>query len=277
MHISFFQKRLLSPCFCAHFREKRLHFAIKCGKINAKQAKWGENVKILFFDMEFANGKIAGSVFSFGYVVTDEEFNILTDPTDICINPDCEWNDYVAKNILAYPMETIEASPLFPNCYTEISELFASVDMAVGFSVGNDIAALRRACERYGLSPILYRWFDMEKLCRIADKHREAHGLAGCVTAWCGQAPENQHRSDGDAFATMQLMRAVCEDAHVDAEMLMIAYPECAGDTAIVPQKEPKKSKNAHTVGKNGKKRRRRRSGQTTKKAENSEAEGEVK
>lgn len=245
--------------------------------MDVKQAKWGENVKILFFDMEFANGKIAGSVFSFGYLVTDEEFNILTEPADICINPDCEWNDYVAKNILAYPMETIEASPLFPACYAEISELFASVDVAVGFSVGNDIAALRRVCERYELSPILYRWFDMEKLCRMADKHREAHGLAGYVTAWCGQAPENQHRSDGDALATMHLMRAVCKDAHVDAEMLMIAYPECAGDTAIVPQKEPKKSKNTHTVGKSSRKRRRPRHRKKKDTEAKSPTEGEVK
>lgn len=220
--------------------------------------KVGEVLKLLFFDMEFANGKIPGSVFSFGYVITDEEFNILSGPSDICINPDCEWNEYVAKNILAYTMGTIEASPLFPAHYAEIKALFANTDVAVGFSVSNDISALRRVCERYELSPILYNWFDMEKLCRIADKHREARGLAGCVTAWCGQAPINQHRSDGDALATMHLMRAVCEDAHVDGEMLIVAYPECAGDT-ISMQNQLQKAKNAQTGNKNGKKRRRPR------------------
>ena len=204
-------------------------------------------MKILFFDMEFANGKISGSVFSFGYLMTDEEFNILTEPTDICINPDCEWNEYVAKNILAYPMETIEASPLFPDCYGRIKDLFADADIAVGFSVGNDVTALRRVCERYGLDPIIYHWFDMEKLCRHANKHRDAHGLAGCVTAWCGKAPENQHRSDGDALATMHLMRAVCYDAHVDGEMLTLAYPECCGDTTV--QNQPKKDKSTHAKG----------------------------
>ena len=218
----------------------------------------GEILKLLFFDMEFANGKIPGSVFSFGYVVTDEEFNILRGPADICINPDCEWNEYVAKNILAYPMEIIEASPFFPACYEKIRALFAEADIAVGFSVSNDISALRHVCERYALCPILYSWFDMEKLCRIADKHREARGLAGCVTAWCGQSPINQHRSDGDALATMHLMRAICEDAHVDGEMLIVAYPECAGDT-ISMQGQSKKGKNAQTGNKNSKKRRRPR------------------
>ena len=214
-------------------------------------------MKILFFDMEFANGKISGSVFSFGYLITDEEFNILAEPTDICINPDCEWNEYVAKNILAYPMEVIESSPFFPDCYGRIKDLFAEADIAVGFSVGNDVTALRRVCERYELDPILYHWFDMEKLCRKLDKHKEAHGLAGYVTAWCGEAPENQHRSDGDALATMHLMRAVCQDAHVDGEMLTIAYPECCGDITV--QNQPKKKKATNKSAKNGKKKRRPR------------------
>ncbi len=236
-------------------------------------------MKLLFFDMEFANGKIGGSVFSFGYVITDEEFNILSGPADICINPDCEWNEYVAKNILAYPMETIEASPLFPDCYEEIKSLFNEADVAVGFSVSNDVTALRRVCERYALSPILYRWFDMEKLCRRADKHREAHGLAGYVTAWCGQAPENQHRSDGDALATMHLMRAVCRDAHVDAEMLTIAYPECCGDTTV--QNQPKKAKSKQTSSKNSQKDGQKRRRPRRRKKKNAEAkastEGETK
>ena len=251
-----------------------LHFLFVCDRINADK-KVGEKMKLLFFDMEFANGKIPGSVFSFGYVITDEEFNILSGPADICINPDCEWNEYVAKNILAYPMETIKASPLFPDCYEEIRSLFADADIAVGFSVNNDVSALRRVCERYALSPILYSWFDMEKLCRRADKHREAHGLAGYVTAWCGQAPENQHRSDGDALATMHLMRAVCEDAHVDGEMLTIAYPECCGDTII--QNQQKKKQNAQTSNKNGKKRRRPRHRKKKAATADTQTEGETK
>lgn len=248
-----------------------LHFLCKRDKIEAGE-EGGEILKLLFFDMEFANGKIPGSVFSFGYVITDEEFNILEGPTDICINPDCEWNEYVAKNILAYPMESIETSPLFPDRYEVIKDLFASVDVAVGFSVSNDITALRRACTRYELSPILYRWFDMEKLCRRADKHKEAHGLAGYVVAWCGAPPENQHRSDGDALATMHLMRAICADAHIDGEMLMIAYPECSGETTAV-QNQPQNKKAAPTSHKDGKKRKRSRH----RKKKSVEAKGESK
>ena len=204
-------------------------------------------MKLLFFDMEFANGKTPGSIFSFGYLMTDENFEIVHPQTDILINPDSTWNDYVAKNILAYPMEEVEAAPKFPEVYAKIKALFDEADIAVGFSVGNDTRELRRDCERYGLEPIMFWHFDTERLCRMMEEHREAHGLGGCVKAWCGMTPENQHRSDGDAYATMLLMRAVCEAKHVDPEMMVDAYPECVGESVTKARKSiAKRARTGH-------------------------------
>ncbi len=200
-------------------------------------------MKLLFFDMEFANGQVPGSIYSIGYLVTDEEFHILTPPTDLCINPECEWNEYVEQNILAYPKEVVEASPAFPALYERIKALFFDCDVAVGFAVNNDNKALRRDCTRYSLQHIPYRWFDMEQLCRLHSAHKAAHGLAGYYEAWCGVEPENRHRSDGDALATMRLMQAICEHHHVTADMLMEAYDKCAGEVKPprenAPQPEP--------------------------------------
>ena len=81
--------------------------------------------------------------------------------------------------------------------------------------------------------PIEFRTLDMEKLCRRLDEHREAHGLAGCVAAWCGEIPKNQHRSDGDAYATMMLLREICRAKRVTPDMLLMAYPECCGMSVI--------------------------------------------
>lgn len=188
-------------------------------------------IRLLFFDMEFANGQVLGSVYSFGYLVTDEQFRILIPPTDLCINPECKWNEYVEKNILAYPKEEIECAPAFPECFEQIRTLFAESDVAVGFAVSNDIKALRQDCERYGKEPFSYRWFDVEQLCRMQEMHSDAHGLGRCFQAWCGGAePEHRHRSDGDADATMRVMKAICEAHHVTADMLLQAYPECCGE-----------------------------------------------
>ena len=43
-------------------------------------------MRILFFDMEFADGKVPGSVYSLGYVVTDGNFKIKKQATDIFMN-----------------------------------------------------------------------------------------------------------------------------------------------------------------------------------------------
>ncbi|MBQ9131893.1 MAG: 3'-5' exonuclease [Clostridia bacterium] len=226
-------------------------------------------MKLLFFDMEFANGQVPGSIYSFGYLVTNEEFEVLDEGSDILINPECEWNEYVEQKILAYPKEEVEAAPAFPSHYDFLRELFESVDVAVGFSVSNDNRALKKDCERYGLDAISYKHFDLEKLCRKQEEHKDAHGLAGYYTAWCGEAPDHQHRSDGDALATMELLRAVCSAKHVTAEMMMIAYPECGGDSQT-PSKATKKSSDR----KNGGKKRHRRPGRHSKKKTEQPAHG---
>ncbi len=201
-------------------------------------------MKLLFFDMEFANGQVAGSVYSFGYLMTDENFEVLRPRADLLINPDAPWNEYVEKNILAYPKEDVENAPQFPAYYEFLKSLFEEADVAVGFAIANDNRALKKDCARYGLQSLQYKWFDTEKLCKLTDEHKDARGLGGCVLAWCGEEPDDRHRSDGDAYATMCLMRAICRAMHVTPDMLIEAYPECVGDTAI-KEKKPEKPKKA--------------------------------
>ncbi|MBO5295628.1 MAG: 3'-5' exonuclease [Clostridia bacterium] len=196
-------------------------------------------MKLLFFDMEFADGRVPGSIYSFGYLMTDENFEVLRPQTDLLINPDSTWNDYVVENILAYPKEEVEAAPNFPAHYDALAALFSEADLAVGFAVNNDTRALKKDCERYGLEPLRFRTLDMEKLCRRLEEHRDARGLGGCVAAWCGEEPDNRHRSDGDAYATMLLLSAVCRAKHATPDMIAQAYPECCG-VSSAPQKGKK-------------------------------------
>lgn len=196
-------------------------------------------MRLLFFDMEFADGRVPGSIYSIGYLVTDEHFRVLIPPTDVLIHPDSTWNDYVVAKILAYPKAEVEAAPKFPAHYKKLKKLFAKADLAVGFAVGNDVRALRKDCERYELAPLSFRTLDMEKLCKLQDEHKDAHGLGGYVRAWCGEDPKNQHRSDGDALATMMLLRAICEQKHVTPSMILEAFPDSCG---VSMQKEKKKT-----------------------------------
>lgn len=188
-------------------------------------------MKLLFFDLEFADSRTPGSIYSMGYVLTDEHFVPLEGPTDLLIDPNTGWHEYVLENILAYPVEEVEAAPRFDERYATLCRLFSSADLVVGFAIGNDNRALRLACERYGLAMPRYRWLDLERLCSKLPRHREARGLVGCHRAWCGGDPENQHRSDGDAEATRALFARVSAYMHATPGMFPIAYPDCAGNT----------------------------------------------
>ena len=202
-------------------------------------------MKILFFDMEFANGKIPGSVFSFGYVQTNRKFKLTEPQTDLLMNPECNWNDYVRQHILAYPMTLVKEASTFPKYYKRLKKLLCRADLAVGFAVSNDTTALRKACERYALKPLVFDAFDTERLCKLLPDHREARGLAGCVEAWCRVIPKNQHRSDGDAYATMLLLQTICEQKGLDVRKLKKLYPQC-----VIPSLPPEQPEKEEKQGK---------------------------
>ncbi len=209
-------------------------------------------MKILFFDMEFANGKIPGSVYSFGYVRTDRKFRLTEPQTDLLINPDCEWNDYVRRNILAYQMSTVKQASLFPAYYKRMKKLLCKSDLVVGFAVKNDTTALRKACERYGLKPLSFRCLDLERVCRSLRDYPQAHGLDGYVRAYKGIDPANRHRSDGDAYATMLLLKGICEKHGVDVRDVAKIYAAAFTDSLPQEMQEMQEGKKGKRTAREG-------------------------
>ena len=85
--------------------------------------------KYLFFDIECANRDSDGRnmIYSFGYLLSDEQFNILCSEKDLVINPNVkEWDWYVLKKILAYSKKYVESQPKFPHLYEKIKKLIGS-------------------------------------------------------------------------------------------------------------------------------------------------------
>lgn len=200
-------------------------------------------MKILFFDMEFANGKIPGSVYSLGYVQTNHKFKLTEPQTDLLMNPDCEWNNYVRSHILAYPMKTVKSAALFPAYYKRLKKLLCHADLVVGFAVKNDTVALRRACERYDLKPLEFQCLDMERLCKQLGDYPDAHGLSGYVRAYCGLDPANQHRSDGDAYATMLLLKEICSRHGISPKKIKTQYADQLISSMTLPQPKIQKGR----------------------------------
>ncbi len=190
-------------------------------------------MKYLFFDIECANCyQNCAKIFSLGYVITDENFNILHDKEDVLINPRDRFDWYVAKKMMAYPREIFKDMPPFPDFYERFREMFEDKDtMVVGYAVTNDVHFLHDDCKRYGLAPYTYKFYDVQQLYARQPVNNTAKNLEDSLLSWCNIEPENLHRSDEDAYNTMLIMKAIAAYHGTNIPGLMEMFPDCAGST----------------------------------------------
>ncbi len=190
-------------------------------------------MKYLFFDIECANCyQNCAKIFSLGYVVTDEKFNILHPMEDVLINPRDRFDWYVAKKMMAYPREIFKDMPPFPDFYDRFREMFEDEDtMVIGYAVTNDVHFLHDDCRRYGLAPFTYKFYDVQQLYARQPVNNTAKNLEDSLLSWCNVEPQNLHRSDEDAYNTMLIMKAIAEYHGTDIPGLMELFPDCGGST----------------------------------------------
>ncbi len=190
-------------------------------------------MKYLFFDIECANCyQNCAKIFSLGYVITDEDFNIIHPMEDVLINPRDRFDWYVAKKMMAYPREIFKDMPPFPDFYERFREMFEDEDtMVIGYAVTNDVHFLHDDCKRYGLAPYTYRFYDVQQLYARQPVNNTAKNLEDSLLSWCNIEPQNLHRSDEDAYHTMLIMKAIAEYHGTNLPGLMEMFPDCGGST----------------------------------------------
>ena len=190
-------------------------------------------MKYLFFDIECANCyQNCAKIFSLGYLITDENFNVLEGPEDVLINPRDRFDWYVAKKMMAYPREIFKDFPPFPDFYERFRAMFEDEDtMVVGYAVTNDVHFLHDDCKRYGLAPYTYKFYDVQQLYARQPVNNTAKNLEDSLLSWCNIEPENLHRSDEDAYNTMLIMKAIAAYHGTNLPGLMEMFPDCGGST----------------------------------------------
>lgn len=215
-------------------------------------------MRFVFFDIECANcfqGK--GKICSFGYVITNENFEIQ-EQHDMIVNPDSKFN--LGPDIkLAYSKSEFKSAPLFPLFYDEIDALLSDPESLVfGFSASNDARYVRDECIRYNLPSINYRFYDVQKMYMCYNELKNQPSLVGLCNQY--NIPENQdvHKSDVDARMTMEVLQNLCELTGKDVCDLISSYPGSVGEMkdgtlswVFNPPKEEKTSKDNHTDSKN--------------------------
>lgn len=180
----------------------------------------------LFFDIECADGQ---RMCSFGYVLVDEKFNILS-KEDILINPKCQFrlgrNKFDPNIELAYPESEFKKHKVFPCYYDKIKDLIQNKDtVSCGHSVQSDMGFIRFACNRYSMDLIEYKAFDTQRafaLSREPHRNRALHTIIEELDIDISHLHE--HKSCDDAELTMLVAKKLCETENCSFSELMEKY-----------------------------------------------------
>lgn len=191
-------------------------------------------MRYVFYDVECSNcfnGE--GKICSFGYVITDEDFNLI-DKRDLVMNPASRF--YLRRKEgrpeieLAYTEEYFKSQPKFDAFYEKIRDLLEEPDQIVmGHSILNDVKHLAYQCKRYKLPCINYRFGDSQLIYKKFVQNGPQVGLARICEEY-DIVPEHLHRSDDDAWATMEFVRKICMQKHVSLYKLLADNPELTGE-----------------------------------------------
>lgn len=189
-------------------------------------------MEYIFFDIECANcfhGR--GKICSFGYVITDESFNVIS-KNDILMNPHSRFHLYGHGNhpgiTLGYDEKTFNSSPDFPKHYKKIKELLTKPDRLVfGFSVMSDAGYIKSECERYHREIFDYDFIDIQRIYTDYKELANTPSLIKCAQEYGVHDSQNIHRSDDDSYFTMRVLKGLCEETGLYPSELIKMYPHC--------------------------------------------------
>ena len=171
-------------------------------------------MNLVFFDIECASvHKTIAKICAFGYVVCDEQFNIIK-KEDILINPKGGFHltDRRGEKGLELPYDYAEFKkhPPFPAVYSFIKELLEDKNNLVfGHAILNDVKYLDLETRRFHLPSFNFRFLDSQimYMTHVNDFSRQ-FGLE-CITENLNVV-FTPHRAADDAYATMKIVEELC-------------------------------------------------------------------
>ena len=190
-------------------------------------------MKYLFFDVECSNCHNGiGKLCEFGYVLTDEKFNIIA-KDDIPMSPGKgHWSrfDLTGRKgehdlVLAYDCDYYYSQPEFPHFYSRIKKLMCDKDtICFAYSMGNDIRHIHNTCERYKLEPLNYECYDVQMLVAHHLNQKGQMKLENACKTIVGSSSLiglEEHLSRDDAKMEMMVFEAICNREQKDSTMLL--------------------------------------------------------
>jgi len=192
-------------------------------------------MKYLFFDLEYASSR--GGIdrnCEFGYVVTDEKFNVI-DRGNLIINPNLdrsEWDYRVVRKILTRPIKEYESNQTFPYHYNIIKNLISSADYILGHSINGDAKAINDDCKRYDLPSIDYEFYDIKLMYKEFSNTRKDTSVENILKALNIEEAGKSHDAEIDAYHTMLELKSMLDDLGVTLEEMLELCPNSKDETS---------------------------------------------
>ena len=189
-------------------------------------------MEYIFFDIECANcfgGR--GKICSFGYVITDEKFNVLQ-KSDILINPHSKFHLHGHGNhpgiVLGYDEDEFLSSPDFKFYYPTINALLTRNDVLIfGFSVLSDAGFLKSECSRFSKPAFDYDFIDIQRIYTDYKGLENTPSLIKCASEYGVTDTQDVHKSDDDSYFTMRVLKGLVEETGLSPIELIEKYPHC--------------------------------------------------
>ncbi len=197
----------------------------------------------VFFDIECACVfKSVAKICAFGYVVTDERFEVLK-REDILMDPKGKFHLTDRKGgeglVLPYSYEDFKKYPAFPAAYRKIKSLLEDKNAIVlGHATMNDVNYLNLETKRYKLPSFRFEFHDTQFFYMNTERdYTRQYGLGAMAEALGVEF--TPHRAVDDAYATMRVCEALCKREGVTVQELVARYNIRGGRIAAYEMKPP--------------------------------------
>lgn len=185
-------------------------------------------MKYLFYDLEYATS--AGGVMKvceFGYVTTDENFNVL-DRNNFIINPNIsrgEWDYRVISKILTRSIEEYESGKRFGYYYNYIKKSIEEADCVIGHSLNNDALAINQECIRVNKPSIDYDFYDVKEFYKEYSNTTEATSVVNMLKELGINGDDKYHDAEADAYNTMLELKKMVHELDITLDEFIELVP----------------------------------------------------
>lgn len=188
-------------------------------------------MRYLFFDLEEA--QMTKSICEFGYVVTDEDFNIIKKENFI-INPNLprsSWDKYVLGHILTRDISEYEMEYDFKYYYPKIQKLIEESDYVIGHTTSGDVNSLNIECKKYNLPSLDFKFYDVKDFYKVLSKKSNDVGVVNIMMKLNIKGDfYSIHDACTDAYNTMLDLKEILKELNCSLQELIERCPKAVGE-----------------------------------------------